>query len=197
MPNMTASEAARFLRESGLLFEINRTILHPLGLALAINGPSTEDPKAKLPTLLFGFAGIHDVHEEEPEGMVFGPETEGPGKLKAFYEKEGIARMRARFKALGFVVQPLPDGMYAAPSPAGEHGMTEEEMRVSIQAHGGEQQLHHRIARGDLLTRADRMDILERAIWTLQKQDYPVDQLQALLDQDREVEQAARAIKTE
>lgn len=28
--------AARFLHESGLLFKINRDVLHPLGLALAI-----------------------------------------------------------------------------------------------------------------------------------------------------------------
>lgn len=28
--------AAQFLRESGLLFKINRDVLHPLGLALAI-----------------------------------------------------------------------------------------------------------------------------------------------------------------
>ncbi len=34
---MKKLSAGKFLRESGLLFKINRDVLHPLGLALAID----------------------------------------------------------------------------------------------------------------------------------------------------------------
>jgi len=96
---MMNAEAADFLCRSGLLFELNRQVLHPLGLALAI---WENDDGA-----IAGFAGLAD-HREDPEGMLFSEETlrSGLERLRAF----GVTAIRAeREKRLGFLVQPLPE----------------------------------------------------------------------------------------
>jgi hypothetical protein len=143
---LTDAQAAQLLHETGLLFEINRTILHPLGLALAIAARTDAGGGETV----IGFGGMTDCRYD-PEGMIFNPDSDGPAKLKSFYEREGIARLRARFAALGFVVQPSPvyarhpeqvdrpDGMYLLPD--------ENAATVNVQIHGGEEQPHHRAVR--------------------------------------------------
>ncbi len=93
------AEAADFLHTSGLLFEMNRVVLHPLGLALAI---WENDDGA-----IAGFAGLAD-NSDDPEGMIFSDETlrSGLERLRSY----GVREVRAeRERRIGFVVQPLPE----------------------------------------------------------------------------------------
>jgi hypothetical protein len=93
------AEAADFLHRTGLLFEINRAVLHPLGLAL---GLWQNDDGA-----FAGFAGLVD-HRDDPEGMAYSDETlrSGLERLRAF----GVTAIREeRARRLGFIVQPLPE----------------------------------------------------------------------------------------
>ena len=87
---------AKLLRESGLLFEVNRRVLHPLGYALAI----TMDGSAALEfTLLDNTA--------DPEGMCFEEELfkEALTRFRAWMNKVGNVRVEVRKQALGYVVQ--------------------------------------------------------------------------------------------
>jgi hypothetical protein len=95
------AQVASFLLDSGLLFEFNRTILHPLGLALSV----TEYPGG-----VVDFSGISV--DKDPEGTCFGPESleEGRTKLEEFLLGVSAAEKQAlRTKAIGYVKQPLWD----------------------------------------------------------------------------------------
>lgn len=96
---MQNAEAADFLHRTGLLFEINRAVLHPLGLALGIW--QNDDGS------IAGFAGLVD-HRDDPEGMAYSDETLRAGleRLRAY----GVTAIREeRARRLGYVVQPLPE----------------------------------------------------------------------------------------
>lgn len=73
--------AARFLHESGLLFKINRDVLHPLGLALAI---VQEDDGT--------FRMCEELLDRRADGICFGEESvaRGEEKLERFYD--GLVR---------------------------------------------------------------------------------------------------------
>jgi len=91
--------AAQFLMDSGMLFEINRQILHPLGLALCVDvDEDTGEVK--------GFGGLWDARDD-PEGIIYEPEPFRAGTLKSseYREKFGRAAARSRFAALGFLKQ--------------------------------------------------------------------------------------------
>lgn len=82
-------------REMGLLAELNRTFLHPLGLALEIV-IDDETGKEKL-------GGIWD-YRDDPEGMLYGKEyfpTEKIKKAQEFIKQKHEQRM----KTLGFIYQ--------------------------------------------------------------------------------------------
>lgn len=85
-----------FLLDSGLLFEINRQFLHPLGLALTIRKSSNGDLEI----------GIKDGRLI-PDEMIFTPETyeTGCAKIKDFLENFGYAQMRKREEKLGWSIQ--------------------------------------------------------------------------------------------
>lgn len=93
LPVMPPAEAARFLRDTGLLFEANRRVFHPLGLALAWDGAGH-------------FLGIVDGRRDG-EGIVFAPEefTAGSRKFATYVEQRGRKVRQTRRKALGFVEQ--------------------------------------------------------------------------------------------
>lgn len=57
--NLNAQDTAQLLLDSGLLGEINRVVLHPRGLALAIQVDEGDSNKA------VGFSGMV-VYQEEP-----------------------------------------------------------------------------------------------------------------------------------
>ena len=88
---------AEYLVKSGLLFEINLTVLHPVGLALTViknqNG-SIE------------FGPIKD-YRQEPEKLVFDGSTyeQGQMKLNTFMRKFGDFQMEKRRKTLGWACQ--------------------------------------------------------------------------------------------
>lgn len=98
---MPADEAAEFLVNSGLLFEINRRVLHPLGLALVIrSNMDGSDPT---------FHGL--VVDDDPEGCWFLEPlfSEASERLRVFMETGGgLDRLAVRQAALGFIEQTEP-----------------------------------------------------------------------------------------
>lgn len=94
---MNPDEAAKFLLDSGLLFEINWKILHPFGLALAVK----EDESGAI-----AFAGINktsDLTGWEFDDIDF---VGALHKLKRFvWSKESRERLSARKLSLGCTVQ--------------------------------------------------------------------------------------------
>jgi len=95
----TVADHVRFLLDHGILFEINRKVLHPLGLVLVVD-VDWEDEKKLVIT------GLHST-DDDLEGIVFDPETfeEGRKRYQEFLEEEGQARLDARAQRIGFVVQ--------------------------------------------------------------------------------------------
>ena len=81
----------------GLLHEINRRMLHPLGLALEV----VEEADGSCT-----FSGVQDFRDD-PEGMVFAEDTLSPEKAARVAMEEAL-RLEARHRALGFWVQPVP-----------------------------------------------------------------------------------------
>jgi len=88
------------LLDSGLLFEINRTVLHPLGISLGIDVDEITGEVGRL--------GLRQI--DDKEGMIFSDEQikECVVKISLFRTRpENIERYHLRRKALGYVVQPL------------------------------------------------------------------------------------------
>lgn len=84
-------------RELGLLQELNRRFLHPLGLALEVTIDS-ETGEERIERLW--------DNRDDPEGWVFDSEILDVDKARAIYEEE-IKRFRVRYDTLGFIIQPL------------------------------------------------------------------------------------------
>jgi hypothetical protein len=106
MSKMRTIPAGKFFYDSGLLFEINRRILHPLGLALMIkyndeNGIlSDENAKISLLDKLWD-------EREDSEGIIFDNESFNTGmqKYKKFRKEYADKKVLKRNKLLGFIVQ--------------------------------------------------------------------------------------------
>jgi ribA/ribD-fused uncharacterized protein len=81
----------------GLLHELNRQFLHPLGMAL----PVSKHPK----TGEWIFSHIQVANR--PEGIVFAEDTISPEKIEAV-RKLADEKHAQRLAALGFVIQPKP-----------------------------------------------------------------------------------------
>lgn len=96
--------AAKFLRENGLLFEINRQVLHPLGLALEIVVEIDDDTGEETGVVSMG--GMWDYRMDH-EGIFFAPESfkSGEAKYNAYIRRRGGRMMESRKEQLGFVVQ--------------------------------------------------------------------------------------------
>lgn len=91
-------DVGKFLVDSGLLFEINRRVLHPLGMALEC----AVDEKP-------GHSKIGNVwdYRDDPEGIRFGDDEfkSGLAKLRRFMAEFGDRKLAQRRAILGFVVQ--------------------------------------------------------------------------------------------
>ncbi len=108
-------DAGKFLRDNGLLFEINKTILHPLGLALEVfvnsdNGFSLTWQENELEKSCYlGREALGNLwdYRDDPEGILFGKDTfvEGKKKYEEFMQKFGNKKLKERKDALGFIVQ--------------------------------------------------------------------------------------------
>lgn len=96
--NKTKYTTVKQLREWGLLFEINRQVLHPLGLALAVevdnDGNEIISPN------------IWDCRDD-PEGVLFGDDLFADGRRKArkMMEDWGTDKLQDRLGVLGYIVQ--------------------------------------------------------------------------------------------
>lgn len=89
----TEPAAPQLLLDSGLLFEVNRTFFHPVGLSLAMSGNA-----------LF----LQD-ERNKPGGATFSAEVveKGVSKLKTFMSEFGNEKLDERRKILGWAVQPV------------------------------------------------------------------------------------------
>lgn len=90
-------KTAEFLLEKGLIFEINRKVLHPLGLALEV----IEDDDGKV-----AIGGLWDCRDD-PEGIIFTPDSweEGKRKIDKYMEDYGNRALETRQEKVGFVIQ--------------------------------------------------------------------------------------------
>jgi hypothetical protein len=88
---------ANYLLDSGLIFEINRSFLHLVGLSLVV----TKNPETDSSTL-----SIID-NRKNPENLLFKKETfeKGNRKLRRFMKEYGWNQMKRRQKILGFASQ--------------------------------------------------------------------------------------------
>lgn len=84
----------KMLADTGLLFEINRAVLHPMGLELRVSGDAAE---------------LHQ--SENPGGAVFSDRAfaEGEARLMDYMIQEGCSKLAARKAYLQFVEQVDPD----------------------------------------------------------------------------------------
>jgi hypothetical protein len=98
-PNMeyeyTIKPTGKFLLDSGLLFTINRTVLHPYGLAMGVDTETDE-------------VTIYDARQD-PEGWMYTEDMLKHGKEKydKFLADFGTAKIKERHENLGFVIQPV------------------------------------------------------------------------------------------
>lgn len=93
LPKMTPEE----IRDSGVLQEINRRLLHPRGLAMYVVVDADEGDQ---------LVGIFT--DDDPEGWTFGGEDwEREARSKA--DRFDALLKPERSTALGFVEQPLPE----------------------------------------------------------------------------------------
>lgn len=85
-------------RESGLLQELNRQFLHPLGLAMAV----AVDDEGNVTHIV----GIQD-HRDDPEGTIYAQLGYDAQRKAERFEVFSSRRHAARNAALGYVIQPL------------------------------------------------------------------------------------------
>ena len=94
----------QYLLDSGLLFEINRWVLHPYGLAMAVEVPNDDEAESEK-ILKQARIRIWDC-TDDPEGIAFADDTfrEGAEKMAA-YAAANKSRVDTRKEMLGFVIQ--------------------------------------------------------------------------------------------
>ena len=90
---------ARFLVDNGLLFEMNRKVLHPLGYELVID----IDPDDRRRLVVYG---LNEV-KNDPEGIIYDAETLDANRLRyeEYLKREGQNKIDSRKRILGYVVQ--------------------------------------------------------------------------------------------
>lgn len=95
---MSVKQFQKFLVDNGLIFEINRKVLHPLGLSMIID----VDPKNRKN---LSITALEDT--EDPEGFLYDSEAFEIGleKYEKFLKKGGQSRIDERKSKYGFVEQ--------------------------------------------------------------------------------------------
>lgn len=74
---------AQRLHDEGLLYAVNRLVLHPLGLALGVSGKRIQAPEPEDPQLTVN--GLYLCETADPEGIVYasdGQQERGLAKLR-------------------------------------------------------------------------------------------------------------------
>jgi hypothetical protein len=84
--------------DNGLVFEINRKVLHPLGLALIADVAPDNRRSLAITALL---------ETSDEEGFLYDEESleDNENKFEKFMRTKGSARIEARQSKLGFVIQ--------------------------------------------------------------------------------------------
>ena len=97
--------SAQEFRKKGYLQELNRTFLHPLGMALEIIIDNITGEEK--------IGGILDYRDDD-EGIIFDLKNSNQDRIDRFVKnrdfilKEFHKRTDARSESLGFMVEPLP-----------------------------------------------------------------------------------------
>ena len=98
-------DPAVFLVDSGLLFEVNRRVLHPHGIALVVDYPTTPDERAQTKETTHTSVALWDARKDQ-EGIIFTEETFEEGKDKlAKTVQAAQERFKIRRSAHGYVLQ--------------------------------------------------------------------------------------------
>lgn len=99
MNKIKCVNAADLLLDTGLLFQINKDILHPLGLAMSVSTNAQTGEKTISQELW--------DYRLDDEGILYSKDTfeEGLKKLEKFYTEEGLEKLEQRYKKLGFIIQ--------------------------------------------------------------------------------------------
>lgn len=94
---MRIKQYEKFLIDNGIIFEINRTILHPVGLELLVE--TSFDNRRKL-----SITGLEETEDED--GFIYDDESfELNSQQFAQFIESRKSRINTRKKSLGFVVQ--------------------------------------------------------------------------------------------
>jgi hypothetical protein len=98
----TKKSFQKFLIDNGLIFEINRKVLHPLGLAMVVD--IDRNNKRKL-----AITGLAETEDEE--GFLYDEEsfTIGSDKYQMFLDRGGQKRLDVRKAKYGFIEQDKAD----------------------------------------------------------------------------------------
>lgn len=96
----TIENPVQFLMENGILFEMNRQVLHPLGLQIVIE----VDDEGRVTTF-----DLLD-NRESPEPIFFTSDEfeEGRGKYEQYMQDQGKRNIQKR-RQLGMVIQTGPN----------------------------------------------------------------------------------------
>lgn len=94
-------DPGRFLDDTGLLVELNRIVLHPLGLMLVFDPAPTGAAKGRV-------IGLRD-HRADPDGLAFDEGTlQAAAERFAAYKAEHGGILETRRARLGYTVQSAP-----------------------------------------------------------------------------------------
>lgn len=88
----------KFLLDNGLIFEINRRVLHPFGLALVVDIDKDNRRQLAITAL---------AETDDPEGFIYDSESfvVGLEKFENFLKKSGQVRLDSRKDKFGFIEQ--------------------------------------------------------------------------------------------
>ncbi|MCK9567645.1 hypothetical protein M0R72_01685 [Candidatus Pacearchaeota archaeon] len=92
------SKYPKFLVDSGLVFEINRKVLHPLGMAMVVDVDRNNKRQLAITAI---------ITTEDQEGFLYDEEgyDVGKDKYQKFLDKGGQDRLNVRNAKYGFIEQ--------------------------------------------------------------------------------------------
>lgn len=90
----------RFLVDNGLIAEINKKVLHPIGLTMEVG--IHPDNRRRL-----AIDGIFEVEDDDDEGFLYDEETleYNSKKFDAYIRPQKKSLIKSRKEKIGFVVQ--------------------------------------------------------------------------------------------
>lgn len=91
------------LINSGILFEINRQILHPLGFNIAVEKRPTYDDESEI--VIYNY---NDDKEKDFQGLVYTDEALKVGARNIINYLSKVEILNNRHERFGDIIQPLP-----------------------------------------------------------------------------------------